>query len=69
MCLTKSLLNSSKILRLNCRLNCGLNVRNICKTNQMRDIFKIQDENDFKEKVLNNSKPVIVDFYATYDSI
>lgn len=30
-----------------------------------REIFKIQDEADFKEKVLKNKKLVILDFYAT----
>lgn len=30
------------------------------------DIFKVQDEEDFKEKVIKSKIPVIVDFYATY---
>jgi hypothetical protein len=33
------------------------------------NIFNIQDEADFKKRVLENSKPVIVDFHATYDAI
>ncbi|TRY74908.1 hypothetical protein TCAL_00512 [Tigriopus californicus] len=31
-----------------------------------RDTFTIQDEDDFKEKVLSNPDPVIVDFSATW---
>jgi len=66
MCsLLKSLSNSLKYVKPYSRLN-YMNVRSISQTNQMRDIFKIQDENDFKEKVLNNKKPVIIDFYATW---
>lgn len=30
-----------------------------------RDIFKIQDEADFNEKVLKSKEPVVVDFFAT----
>ena len=30
-----------------------------------RDIFKIQDEDDFKKRVLENKNLVILDFYAT----
>ncbi len=29
------------------------------------NIYNIQDEADFKKRVLENSKPVIVDFHAT----
>ena len=29
-------------------------------------VLNIQDEEDFKARVLNNSKPVIVDFFATW---
>ncbi len=28
-------------------------------------IFNIQDEDDFKERVVDNATPVIVDFHAT----
>lgn len=39
--------------------------RMISTTNSnFSNIFNIQDENDFKERVLNNKKPVVVDFYA-----
>ncbi|CAG2122685.1 unnamed protein product, partial [Medioppia subpectinata] len=51
------------------RITSGLNAinsRNICSTNPMRDIFQIQDEDDFKDKVLNSKNVVIVDFHATW---
>ncbi|KAH7645007.1 thioredoxin, mitochondrial [Dermatophagoides farinae] len=42
--------------------------RSIHLTQNRMDIFKIQDENDYKEKVLKNSekKLVILDFFATW---
>ena len=64
MFLNKSLINSTKLFSLNSRFN-AINVRNVCKTNQMKDIFKIQDEDDYKERVVNNKNVVLVDFYAT----
>lgn len=33
------------------------------------NIFNVQDEEDFKKRVLENRKPVIVDFYATFGFI
>ncbi len=33
-------------------------------SNKYSNIFNVQDEEDFKNKVLNNKKPVIVDFHA-----
>ncbi|RNA12010.1 mitochondrial [Brachionus plicatilis] len=30
------------------------------------NIFNVQDESDFKSRVLDNSKPVIVDFHAVW---
>jgi hypothetical protein len=33
-------------------------------TNLSNNIFNVQDEKDFKAKVLDNTKPVIVDFHA-----
>ncbi len=41
--------------------------RNICLSGLTRanNIYNIQDEADFKKRVLENSKPVIVDFHAT----
>jgi hypothetical protein len=39
--------------------------RNISSTTvNLSNIFNIQDEKDFKERVLMSQKPVIVDFYA-----
>lgn len=31
-----------------------------------QEVFKIQTEDEFKEKVLNNKKLVVLDFFATY---
>nr|XP_027200599.1 thioredoxin, mitochondrial-like [Dermatophagoides pteronyssinus] len=47
-------------------LNCQS--RSIYLSEKRLDIFKIQDENDFKEKVLENSqkKLIILDFFATW---
>ncbi|XP_054164270.1 thioredoxin, mitochondrial-like [Oppia nitens] len=63
--LNKILLNTSRLFRLK-SITSTITVRNICLTNSLKDIFKIQDENDFKEKVVNNKNPVIVEFYATW---
>nr|BAN20806.1 thioredoxin, putative [Riptortus pedestris] len=35
-------------------------------TNSCRESFKVQDLNDFNERVKNSKKPVIVDFFATW---
>ena len=42
------------------------NIRNITVTAKAKssNIFNVQDEEDFKKRVLQNSKPVIVDFHA-----
>ncbi|XP_053214621.1 thioredoxin, mitochondrial-like [Panonychus citri] len=48
------------------RLGLSLSKRLISSTSCRLDIFTIQDEKDFKSKVINNKKPVIVDFYATW---
>jgi len=63
--MNRLLLNSSKVFGLKSTLNAN-NMRNICSTNALKDIFKIQDENDFKDKVLNNKNVVIVDFHASW---
>lgn len=42
-----------------------LNPRSFSTTCCSRDIFKIQDEDDFKTKVLKSKEPVVVDFFAT----
>lgn len=39
--------------------------RSIATTSTAFDIFKIQSQEDFDEKVKNSKKPVIVDFFAT----
>ncbi|RWS05093.1 thioredoxin-like protein, partial [Dinothrombium tinctorium] len=31
-----------------------------------RDIFTVQDENDFESKVANSKVPVVIDFYANW---
>ena len=39
--------------------------RNVSTTNtNLSNIFNVQDEKDFKAKVLDSTKPVIVDFHA-----
>lgn len=35
-------------------------------TQFLSNIFNIQDDKDFKERVLNSNKPVVVDFHATW---
>ncbi|XP_022706805.1 thioredoxin, mitochondrial-like [Varroa jacobsoni] len=40
--------------------------RNVSVTAWRADMFTIQDENDFKEKVLKSDKPVVVNFKATW---
>lgn len=41
-------------------------IRPITTTAQIRDIFKINSQEEFDEKVRNSKKPVIVDFFATW---
>jgi len=65
MSINRLAVNSRKVFALNSRLN-AIKWRTICTTNSLKDIFKIQDENDFKDKVLNNKNVVIVDFHATW---
>ena len=40
--------------------------RNISTTSRLRDIFKVQDEKDFEERVLKSKNTVVVDFMATW---
>lgn len=40
--------------------------RGVSTSQCLRDIFKVQDEKDFEEKVKNSKTPVIVDFFATW---
>jgi len=64
MFINKFLSNSSPLLRRSLNLKFS-NLRNISMSSSLKDIFKIQDEEDYKQKVLNNKKVVIVDFFAT----
>jgi len=41
-------------------------LRPISTTASCREIFNIQDEEDFKKKVLQSETPVLVDFYADW---
>lgn len=41
------------------------NLRQICTSKQLNEIFKICSMKEFDEKVKNSKTPVIVDFYAT----
>jgi hypothetical protein len=34
-----------------------------------RRLFDVQDEDDFKKRVLESSKPVVVDFHAEYVNV
>jgi len=40
--------------------------RTLHSTRPVLDIFTVQDEDDFKTKVVNSSKPVIVEFHAPW---
>ena len=41
-------------------------VRALSTSKAVRETFTVQDEDDFKEKVINSQIPVIVDFSATW---
>lgn len=41
------------------------NLRQICTSKRLNEIFKISSMKEFEEKVKNSKTPVIVDFYAT----
>ena len=38
-----------------------------CLFTSPRRLFDVQDEDDFKKRVLESNKPVVVDFHAEYD--
>ena len=42
----------------------GVQHRNFKVSASKQDIFNIQDKEDFKERVLNSDKPVLIDFHA-----
>lgn len=46
--------------------NRSMKSKSISTTSALGDIFTIQDESDYKERVEKSKEPVIVDFYATY---
>ena len=58
--LLSSLIRSNKSISRNCLF------RPLSTSKIVRDTFTIQDEDDFKEKVLNSPVPVVVDFSATW---
>jgi hypothetical protein len=39
-------------------------MRSLSTTAGCRDIFNVQDQEDFEKRVLGSDKPVIVDFHA-----
>lgn len=41
-------------------------VRSFSVSHVKRSSFKVQDQKDFQERVINSKVPVIVDFFATY---
>jgi thioredoxin 1 len=40
--------------------------RNVSTSSRLFDIFKVQDEKDFEERVLKSKNLVVVDFMATW---
>lgn len=44
----------------------GLAIRTLSNTPVRRETFTVQDEDDFKAKVLDSKEPVIVDFTASW---
>lgn len=53
---SKNLLRASGSLR---SMQCSFRT-----TSKLNEIFTVQDEDDFKKRVLESDKPVIIDFYA-----
>lgn len=43
-----------------------LSQRNVSTTSRLNEIFKVQSEKDFEDRVLNAKKVIIVDFMATW---
>lgn len=41
------------------------NIRQICTSEKLNEIFKISSQQEFDDKVKNSKTPVIVDFFAT----
>ena len=44
----------------------GVLSQNLHVSGTRQDIFNIQDKEDFKERVLNSDKPVLIDFHAKW---
>lgn len=44
-------------------------VRALCTKPGEGMIINIQDEQDFEDRVINNEKPVVVDFHARYEFV
>lgn len=58
--ISRMIFSKTKYIQLNNNnFICLNNVRNIVSNS-----FKVQDPKDFADRVLNNDKPVIVDFFA-----
>ncbi|CAB3362245.1 Hypothetical predicted protein [Cloeon dipterum] len=51
---------------LSCVARNQVALRGISSSTVVRDSFKVQDMDDFKDKVLNSEVPVVVDFFATW---
>ncbi|XP_065340611.1 thioredoxin, mitochondrial [Cloeon dipterum] len=51
---------------LSCVARNQVALRGIRSSTVVRDSFKVQDMDDFKDKVLNSEVPVVVDFFATW---
>ncbi|XP_059475152.1 thioredoxin, mitochondrial [Neocloeon triangulifer] len=51
---------------LRCMARNQVALRGIGTSSVLRDSFKVQDMDDFKDKVLNSEVPVVVDFFATW---
>lgn len=43
----------------------GSSIQRLSTTAQLSQIYKIQSQEDFVEKVKNSKTPVVVDFFAT----
>ena len=59
---------STRFLRcfLSKKPNLHTNLRGFSTTGSLRETFTVQDQEDFTEKVIKSSTPVIVDFTATW---
>ena len=51
-----------------CRSTVRQSTRQFGVSSCQRAMFNVQDDEDFKKRVLKSSTPVIVDFHAAYDN-